>query len=227
MKNILIALGMLLLATSFLSEEPKQKPAPAPAADVKGSQETKSPDDATLIQQQKPSYPLTKCPISNEELGKDAVDVIKDGRLVRVCCNACVKKVEAKHIAMVDSAVIEAQKKGYPLQVCLISGEKLSADAKDIVHGTRLVRVCCGKCVSAFQKDPRATMAQLDKAYIEAQRPAYKLKTCVISDEELGSMGDPVELLYGTQLVRLCCKSCVKSFYKDPAKYMKKVTEAK
>lgn len=224
MKNILIALGMLFLATSFLTEDAKQKQ--SPVADAKGTQ-TEKQDDAAIIRDQKPSYPLTKCPISGEELGKDAVDVVKDGRLVRVCCNGCVKKVEAKHIKAVDDAVIAAQLKDYPLQVCPISGEKLGEGAQNIVHGTRLVRVCCGKCVGAFQKDPKAYMAQLDKAYIEAGRKTYKLKTCVISDEELGSMGDAVEILYGTQLVRLCCKSCVKGFYKDPEKYLKKIADAK
>ncbi|MFM7282804.1 MAG: hypothetical protein ACKO32_13605 [Planctomycetia bacterium] len=224
MKNLLLALGMLFLATSFLSEDTKQKQ--APAADAKGSQAAKS-DDAAIIKEQKPSYPLTKCAISGEELGKDAVDVVKDGRLVRVCCNNCAKKVEPKHIEAINAAVIAAQKKDYPLNVCPISGEKLDESAQNVVHGTRLVRLCCGKCATAFQKDPKAYMAQLDKAYMEAQRKTYKLKTCLISDEELGSMGDPVEILYGTQLVRLCCKSCVKGFYKEPEKYLKKIADAK
>jgi hypothetical protein len=225
MKNLLLALGMLFLATSFLSEETKQKQ--APAADAKSAQQDAKSDDAAIIKDQKPSYPLTKCPISGEALGKDAVDVVKNGQLVRVCCGNCVKAVEAKHVDAVKAAVIEAQKKDYPLAVCPISGQKLGDGAVDIVHGTRLVRVCCGKCVTAFEKDPKATMSMLDKAYMEAQRKTYKLKTCVITDEELGSMGDPVEILYGTQLVRLCCKSCVKGFYKDPAKYLKKIADAK
>lgn len=224
MKNLLLALGLLLLASSFLSEDTRQKQ--SAVADAKGTQTAKQ-DDAAIIKEQKPSYPLTKCPITGEELTKDAVDVVKDGRLVRVCCNGCVKRVETKHIQAVDAAVIAAQKQDYPLQICPISGEKLTDGAQDLVHGTRLVRLCCQKCVTAFQKDPKATMAQLDKAYIEAQRKTYKLKTCVVMDEELGSMGEAVEILYGTRLVRLCCKSCIKTFHKDPEKYLRKIADAK
>ena len=40
-------------------------------------------------------------------------------------------------------------------------------------------------------------------------------------------MGDPIDRLYGTQLVRLCCKGCVKAFQKDPAGVAAKVTKAK
>ena len=44
-----------------------------------------------------------------------------------------------------------------------------------------------------------------------------------MSGETLGSMGEPVEVLYGTQLLRLCCKGCMKSFAKNPRKLVAKV----
>lgn len=49
--------------------------------------------DAAAIAKQKPTYASTTCPISNEELGEGAVDVVVGGKLIRVCCGACHKKV--------------------------------------------------------------------------------------------------------------------------------------
>ena len=56
---------------------------------------------------------------------------------------------------------------------------------------------------------------------------AYPLKTCVVSDEKLGGdMGDPYVFTQDGQEVKLCCKSCLKDFKKDTAKYMKKIAAA-
>ena len=51
----------------------------------------------------------------------------------------------------------------------------------------------------------------------------YPLKTCIVSDEKLGEMGDPYVFTHEGQEVKLCCKSCLKDFKKDSAKYMKKL----
>jgi len=60
----------------------------------------------------------------------------------------------------------------------------------------------------------------------KAEAKAYPLKTCVVSDEKLGEMGDPYVFTYEGQQVKLCCKSCLKDFNKQPAKYMKKIAKA-
>ena len=53
------------------------------------------------------------------------------------------------------------------------------------------------------------------------------LKKCVVSDEKLGGeMGKPYVFVHDGQEVKLCCKSCLKDFNKEPAKYMKKISEA-
>ncbi len=51
----------------------------------------------------------------------------------------------------------------------------------------------------------------------------YKLKTCIVSDEELGSMGDPIVKVVNGQEVKFCCKSCIGDFDKNPQKYLSKV----
>lgn len=54
----------------------------------------------------------------------------------------------------------------------------------------------------------------------------YPLKKCVVSDEDLGSMGKPVKVSHEGTDVYLCCKSCIKKFNKEPAKFVAQVKAA-
>ena len=56
-----------------------------------------------------------------------------------------------------------------------------------------------------------------------AATAAYPLKTCLVSDNELGSMGKVVTKVYQDQEVKLCCKPCIKKFDANPAKYLGKL----
>ena len=51
----------------------------------------------------------------------------------------------------------------------------------------------------------------------------YPLKYCVVTGNELGSMGDPVSEVYQGQQIKFCCKACIAKFHKDPAKYLAKL----
>lgn len=128
----------------------------------------------------------------------------------------------------VDAKIVAQQLPSYPLTTCPISNEALDAMGKpmDLVHEGRLVRLCCKSCVKEFKKDPSKTLKAIDAAVIQAQSPTYPLKTCPVSGEELGGMGEPLDLVHGTRLVRLCCKGCIKGFQKDPAVAMAKVDAA-
>lgn len=55
---------------------------------------------------------------------------------------------------------------------------------------------------------------------------AYPLKTCVVSNEDLGTMGKPVKVTHEGTDVYLCCKACTKDFNKEPAKFVAKVKAA-
>lgn len=56
----------------------------------------------------------------------------------------------------------------------------------------------------------------------------YPLKTCIVSDEAFGGdMGEPLSFVYDGQEYTICCKGCIKSFAKDPQKYVKKLEENK
>ena len=61
----------------------------------------------------------------------------------------------------------------------------------------------------------------------EQEKKPYPLKTCVVSGEKLGSMGDAYVFKHKDQEIRLCCKGCLKDFLKDPEKYHKKLAEAR
>lgn len=47
----------------------------------------------------------------------------------------------------------------------------------------------------------------------------YTSDTCAITDNKLGSMGDPITKVYGNQEVKFCCKPCVAKYEKNPEKY--------
>jgi len=59
-----------------------------------------------------------------------------------------------------------------------------------------------------------------------AKPKPYPLKTCVVTDEKLGEMGDAYVFVYEGREIKLCCKGCLKDFKKEPAKYIKKIEEA-
>ncbi|MSU46487.1 MAG: hypothetical protein EXS42_05045 [Lacunisphaera sp.] len=65
-----------------------------------------------------------------------------------------------------------------------------------------------------------------DAAWLAKARADYPLKTCVVSNEELGGMGGASDRIYRQagqpdRLVRFCCESCLDDFNKDPVKYLK------
>ena len=74
--------------------------------------------------------------------------------------------------------------------------------------------------------DWRIAVSKHTFALIEAQVKTYPLDKCVVSGEPLDAMGGPLDVLYGTQLVRLCCKGCKKAFHKDAAAMVAKINAA-
>ncbi|HPF15424.1 MAG: hypothetical protein H6830_05625 [Planctomycetes bacterium] len=55
----------------------------------------------------------------------------------------------------------------------------------------------------------------------------YPLNTCLVTGNELGSMGDAYVIIYEGQEVKLCCQSCEDEFRADPAKFMDRLHKAK
>lgn len=61
---------------------------------------------------------------------------------------------------------VEAPQDGYPLDVCVVSGEKLGSMGKPVVlqHEGREVRLCCPGCIDKFKKEPAKYLKKLDDA---------------------------------------------------------------
>lgn len=52
----------------------------------------------------------------------------------------------------------------------------------------------------------------------------YTLDVCIVTDNDLGSMGDEQVMVYEGQTIKFCCKPCERKFLKNPAKYLEKLT---
>ena len=196
------------------------------------SDDTPSAEDKAILAAELPSYPFKTCVVSKRALdsGEGPYDLVVDGHLFRVCCPGCEEGARAKSKeirASIERAVIARDRAHWPVKKCPVSDEAYDeSEAKpvELVHGTRYVKLCCESCVMAFEYDPSIFMAEIDAAYIASQQKDYPLKTCPISDKPLGDK--PVDLLYGTTLVRLCCKGCKGAFDKRPQAVVEKVQKA-
>lgn len=74
-----------------------------------------------------------------------------------------------------------------------------------------------------------ALFAALSANAADEKKPKpYPLDTCIVSDEKIGADPGmkPYSFVQDGREVKLCCKSCLKSFKKDSAKYMTKIAAA-
>jgi hypothetical protein len=76
-----------------------------------------------------------------------------------------------------------------------------------------------------------AAAAKTDAEIIAAARKAYPLKTCLVSNEPLGSMGEAAGYIHRAKgqpdrVVFLCCEGCGDDFKASPAKFLAKVDAA-
>lgn len=130
----------------------------------------------------------------------------------------------------ISAAEASADLKLYPISKCIVTGEKLGGMGKPYVftHEGREIKLCCQGCLKEFKKSSETYLKKLDAAEKEciAKNP-YKLEKCLVTGEKLGGMGKPVSFVYQDREIKLCCKGCIKSFAKDPEKYMKQLAQAK
>lgn len=216
-RTALIALGALALAAQFHWSSP-----------VHAAESGKKAAKPAI-------YTLDTCPITGKALGSMGKPIARvyEGREVRFCCAGCPNAFEKNlkaSLEKLDRQIIAKQKASYPLSTCPVTGEKLGGKmgkAVDYVHGNRLVRLCCMDCVKKFKKDPAKFLKKLDAAIVAKQQAKYPVTTCLVTGETLGGkMGKPIDYVYGQQLVRFCCKGCVKKFEQNPEEYIGKLKKA-
>lgn len=203
----------------------KDKKAPAPAA--------KSPAPAAKADKRVgDAYALDTCPISGKKLGDMGEPVVKvyDGREVRFCCDGCpasFEKDKAAAWAKIDEKIVKDQLPMYPTDKSVVSGKPLGEKPVNFVFGNRLVRLSDEAEKADYGKDPAKYLGELDKAAIAKQAKDYPSQTCFISNEKLGEMGEPVNVVTAGRLIRLCCNGCKKDLDKEPAKFIAKVDAAR
>jgi hypothetical protein len=88
------------------------------------------------------------------------------------------------------------------------------------------------KTAPAAKPGKLVRLTEKDAEWVVSARKAYPLKTCLTSDEELGSMGESPEYIYRVEgkpdrLVVFCCDGCNGDFLRDPAPYLAKLDAAK
>ena len=120
---------------------------------------------------------------------------------------------------------VEKKSKPYPLNICVVSGEKLGGDHGEpfvFAHDGREVKLCCKDCKAEFEKNTKKIVAKIDAAAKKVK--AYTLKTCIVSDEAIGgSHGEPYVFIHDGQEIKLCCADCKKDFDKETAKFVAKL----
>lgn len=123
------------------------------------------------------------------------------------------------------SAANETKLKPYPLDICLITGEKLGSMGEPYVfeYQGREVKLCCKGCKKEFDAGAAKFVAKIDEAAKKVK--PYPIKTCLLSGEPLNE-NSPV-MIYKGQEYKFCCKDCLKKFAKEPDKYTGKLPKAK
>jgi len=144
------------------------------------------------------------------------------------------------------TAVTIADSSAYPVDYCVVSGEKLGGmgDPVKYDYKGRTVMFCCGGCINKFEAEPAKYIAVLDAAVASAAstkakqtaaadtmkaKPATKLTEldwCIVSGEKLGDMGKPIAYKWKDREMEFCCKSCVKIFEKQPLAYIARLDSA-
>jgi YHS domain-containing protein len=77
------------------------------------------------------------------------------------------------------------------------------------------------KAPASPEKAATAKLTDEDKKLIEKQ------KVCPVTDEKLGSMGEPYKVVVKGRTVFLCCEGCKDEIEANPDKYLKKLDEKK
>lgn len=118
----------------------------------------------------------------------------------------------------------------WPLDTCIVSGEKLGSmgDPIILIHEGREVRFCCQGCVGTFKADPAKYLAKADEKIIELQKPFYPLDYCIIDTAESvsGNSEQDSFSVVGNRLFIYCCPPCDEKVRVEPAKYIEILDKA-
>lgn len=140
--------------------------------------------------------------------------------------------------------------KPYPLDYCLVSGEKLGEMGDPVVkvYNGQEIKFCCKMCTPKFEADQAKYLVKFAAAVEEihaasakvsdtsktaksdsskaAPTKLAKLDWCIVTGETLGEMGKIIPYTYKGRSLEFCCKNCIKKFEKRPDYYMARLDSA-
>ena len=105
----------------------------------------------------------------------------------------------------------------------------------ETLHSTLLAAVVLALAsphsVAAENKADAKAAPQTEAELIAKARASYPLKTCLVSNEDLGSLAEAVAYVHRSagqsdRVIFLCCEGCIDDFKGDPSKFLKKVDAA-
>ena len=206
---------------------------------------SKTPEPPQKAERIGAPYLLDVCAVSGRKLPADGgVVVIMDGetdanqkgREVRFCCQQCLgtfSKDPAKFIPKIDEMIIDDQLARYPrFAPCIVMPDEMlpdptgedARDCKMIVTRNRLIRLCCGKCVRMFKRNPDKYLEVLDAAVISEAKAAGNIKNCATNGRPLGDRAN--WFVIGDRAVATCCKGCQPKAVADPRATLARVDAA-
>jgi len=139
--------------------------------------------DEQILDQQEAFCTTTTCIVSGESLEEDGEDIsvsaVCNNRLVRFCCKDCkadFEKDPQAYLEKLDKATADSQRETYPLDTCVVSGEKLGemGDPYEVVIANRLIRLCCEDCVEKLEAEPVRYLNILDEAWEAKGFPSHE-----------------------------------------------------
>lgn len=114
----------------------------------------------------------------------------------------------------------------------LIVSKLLFKSMKSTLHRLVVISaILVGFGFTAFAAENKS-VSPADTALIAKARTNYPLKTCLVSGEDLGAMGEATAYIHRgagqpDRVVFFCCEGCSDDFKKEPAKFLGKLDAAK
>ena len=132
-----------------------------------------------------------------------------------------VNEADAAALAALDPPY-EDQVQFYTVKECLVCGMALGAAGGpvDVAQDGKLMRVCSKACREKLLQNPAPVMAARDSALIATQLASYPTDVCVVTEDKIEALGTPTNFLWGTRLIRLCCKTCEQQFRETPGDFL-------
>lgn len=76
------------------------------------------------------------------------------------------------------------------------------------------------------QKTETATPEPAAETETAQTEQGYPLNWCIVSGEQLGSMGEPPSITHAGREIKFCCDGCVETFEASPVYYLARIDSA-